>query len=352
MIYIVDIEAVETRYTAEWKKYLPWQIEKYTHAKVITISGGETPQATTPGAFLNFGGTNVYKSNQLQQIATLFCEGKIKDGDYFLYTDAWNPTVIQLKYMAELLGVKITIGGMWHAGSYDPQDFLGRLIGDAPWVRNAERSMFDCYDQNFYATDFHIKLWDKSFHNAWLEDNKVVRTGWPMEYFDAELEAYKGAVKKNQIVFPHRLAPEKQPEIFYDLKDALPQYDFVVCQERSLKKYEYHNLLAESKLVFSANLQETLGISGYEGLILDCMVMVPDRLSYTEMFIDTMKYPDVWTKDMQHYQDNKQKIMDRIVDIMENYSKYLTEIQRQKKKLQTEFFYGKNLYDAIAESII
>ena len=352
MIYIVDIEAVETRYTAEWKKYLPWQIEKHTHAEVITISGGETPQATTPGAFLNFGGTNVYKSKQLEQIATMFCEGKVKDGDYFLYTDAWNPTVIQLKYMAELLGVKIKIGGMWHAGSYDPQDFLGRLIGDAPWVRNAERSMFDCYDHNFYATDFHIKLWDKSFKNAWLKDNKVVRTGWPMEYFDAELEAYKGAVKKNQIVFPHRLAPEKQPEIFYDLKEALPQYDFVVCQERSLKKYEYHNLLAESKLVFSANLQETLGISGYEGLILDCMVMVPDRLSYTEMFIDTMKYPDVWTRDMQHYQDNKQKIMDRIVDIMENYSKYLTEIQRQKKKLQTEFFHGKNLYEAIDESII
>ena len=352
MIYIVDIEAVETRYTAEWKKYLPWQIQKHTHAEVVTISGGETPQATTPGAFLNFGGTNVYKSKQLEQIATMFCEGKIKDGDYFLYTDAWNPTVIQLKYMAELLGVKISIGGMWHAGSYDPQDFLGRLIGNAPWVRNAERSMFDCYDHNFYATDFHIKLWDKSFKNAWLQDNKVVKTGWPMEYFDKELESYKGMTKKNQIVFPHRLAPEKQPEIFYDLKEALPQYDFVVCLEKSLKKYEYHNLLAESKLVFSANLQETLGISGYEGLILDCMVMVPDRLSYTEMFIDSMKYPDVWTRDMQHYQDNKQKIMDRIVDIMENYSKYLTEIARQKKKLHTEFFHGKNLYQAIQESII
>jgi hypothetical protein len=80
MIYIVDIEAVETRYTSEWKKYLPWQIQKHTQSKVTTISGGDTPQATTPGAFLNFGGTNVYKSNQLEQIATLFCEGKINDG--------------------------------------------------------------------------------------------------------------------------------------------------------------------------------------------------------------------------------------------------------------------------------
>jgi len=80
--------------------------------------------------------------------------------------------------------------------------------------------------------------------------------------------------------------------------------------------------------------------------------MVPDRLSYKEMFIDTMKYPDEWTQNMQSYQQNKQKIMDRIVDVMENYSKYLAEIEKQKKKLQTEFFHGKNLYEAIDESII
>jgi len=349
-IYIVDIEAVETRYTAEWKKYLPWQLQKFTQSQVTTISGGDTPQATTPGAFLNFGGTNVYKSNQLEQIATLFCEGKINDGDYFLYTDAWNPTVIQLRYMAELLGVNISIGGMWHAGSYDPADFLGRLIGEKPWVRHAEHSMFECYDHNFYATDFHIKLWNKTFNN--VQSGKVVRTGWPMEYFDQELEAYKGGKKSNTILFPHRIAPEKQPEIFYDLKEALPQYNFIVCQEKQLQKYEYHNLLAESKLVFSANLQETLGISGYEALILDTMVLVPDRLSYKEMFLDTFRYPSEWTQDMQHYQLNKQKIMDKIVDMMENYSKYVTEIQRQKKQLQTQFFHGKNLYETIDESII
>ena len=76
----------------------------------------------TTGAFLNFSGTNYWKSEQPQKIASLmFAEGKVNDGDYFLYTDAWNPTVIQLKYMAELLGVNIKIGGMWHAGSYDPR---------------------------------------------------------------------------------------------------------------------------------------------------------------------------------------------------------------------------------------
>ena len=159
-IYVVDIEAVDTRYTKQWKEHLPKQLRRSTNNEVIVISGGETPQATTPGAFLNFGGTNVYKSNQLAQIGEIFCAGKIQDGDYFLYTDAWNPTVIQLRYMAELLGVNIRIGGMWHAGSYDPHDFLGRLIGNKPWVRLAEESMFNTYDHNFFATEFHINLFN------------------------------------------------------------------------------------------------------------------------------------------------------------------------------------------------
>ena len=107
MIYIVDIEAVETRYTKQWKEYLPKQLRRATNQEVTVISGGDTPQATTPGAFLNFGGTNVYKSAQMEKIGKMFCDGKIKNGDYFLYTDAWNPTVLQLKYMAELLKVKI-----------------------------------------------------------------------------------------------------------------------------------------------------------------------------------------------------------------------------------------------------
>ncbi len=95
-VYIVDIEAVDTRYTKQWKEHLPDQLQRAlvndaaVLSEVEVISGGDVPQSTTPGAFLNFGGTNVYKSNQLMQIATLFCSGRIRSGDYFLYTDAWE----------------------------------------------------------------------------------------------------------------------------------------------------------------------------------------------------------------------------------------------------------------------
>ena len=345
-IFIVDIEAVDTRYTKQWKEYLPKQLQHAIDENVVVISGGETPQATTPGAFLNFGGTNVYKSKQLETIGEMFCKGQVADGDYFLYTDAWNPTVIQLKYMAELLGVDITIGGLWHAGSYDPQDFLGRLIGDKPWVRHAEQSMYECYDDNFFASEFHIDLFAESLN---IDDDKTHRVGWPMEYLKDSLVQYKGMQKRNLILFPHRVAPEKQVDIFRDLAERLPQYEFVVCQDQELTKNEYHNLLGESKIVFSANLQETLGISWYEGALVDAIPMMPDRLSYSEMASPEFLYPSEWTENYDAYLHNRDKVVAQIVNYMENYNDLQVSLEKQRTKLNKEFFSGAALYDTIKQ---
>lgn len=352
-VYIVDIEAVDTRYTKQWKEHLPRQLRHATNENVEVISGGETPQATTPGAFLNFGGTNVYKSKQLEIIGEKFCKGEIKNGDYFLYTDAWNPTVIQLKYMAELLGVKIKIGGLWHAGSYDPQDFLGRLIGDASWVRNAEASMFHVYDDNFYATDFHVNLFAEGLFDEEDSDElrdyypSIKRVGWPMEYLKDALTPYRGMEKRNLILFPHRVAPEKQVDIFRDLADQLPEYEFVICQDRQLTKNEYHNLLGEAKLVFSANLQETLGISWYEGALVDAIPMVPDRLSYSEMALSEFKYPSAWTEDFAAYRANRDKVVTQVREYIERYDDFKVALEKQRVKLNREFFSGAALYEAV-----
>ena len=246
--------------------------------------------------------------------------------------------------MAELLGVDIRIGGLWHAGSYDPHDFLGRLIGDKPWVRHAEQSMYECFDDNFYASEFHIDLFAESLD---IDDDKTHRVGWPMEYLKNSLDSYKGMEKRDLILFPHRIAPEKQVDIFRDLAEQLPEYEFVVCQERELTKNEYHNLLGEAKMVFSANLQETLGISWYEGALVDAIPMVPDRLSYTEMAVPEFKYPSVWTEDFASYRTHRGELVAKIRDYMENYDDYLVSLDKQRTKLNKEFFSGAALYDAI-----
>ena len=80
-IFLVDLEAVETRYTGEWKTHLPSLLRRHGHDVQIISGPGDIPKATTPGAFLNFGGTNIYKSSQVEKIGRLFCDGRIHGGD-------------------------------------------------------------------------------------------------------------------------------------------------------------------------------------------------------------------------------------------------------------------------------
>ena len=351
------MESVETRYTGQWKSHVPNLLKKAGHNVQIISGPTDIPSATTPGAFLNFGGTNIYKSSQVEQMGRLFCNGSVHPGDHFLFTDAWHPGIINLKYMSELLGIPVVTHGLWHAGSYDPQDFLGRLVGDKPWVRHAEKSFFHAFDHNYFATDFHITMFyanllnDYPTENPWFsehldeilkgEDPRFVRTGWPMEYMDNTLTMYKNMPKRDLILFPHRIAPEKQVEIFRDLATHLPQYEFIVCQDQQLTKNEYHNLLGESKIIFSANLQETLGISCYEGAIVDAIPMVPDRLSYSEMYYDTFKYPSVWTENYEEYESSRQALCYKIIQYMNNYEQFKYQVRKQTRDL-TENFFGSN----------
>jgi hypothetical protein len=149
--------------------------------------------------------------------------------------------------------------------------------------------------------------------------------------------------KRDLIVFPHRIAPEKQVEIFRDLKEQLPQYEFVVCQDQELTKNEYHNLLGEAKIVFSCSLQETLGIGCYEGALVDAIPLVPNRLSYSEMYDSQFKYPSNWTLDWDSYQNHRIVLRNHVVNIISNYEWLLPALKTQTQNLTNNFFSANEL---------
>ena len=352
MIYLVDLEYVETRYTAQWKTEFPQQIADETGQDITVIEGPEEIAAcTTPGAFLNFAGTNIYKAEQVKLLAEYFNNNQIKNGDHFVFADTWHPGIINLKYMLDLFQIDATIHALWHAGSYDPQDFLGRKIGNKPWVRHTELAFFDAIDKNYFASNFHIEMFASTFFNPSDEEyinSKIVRTGWPMEYLGNYIQA--GRIEKDNIIlFPHRDAPEKQLSIFKDLEKELPQYKWINCNEYNLTKVEYNQLLEQSKMVFSANLQETLGISCYEILMAGGMPLVPNRLSYVEMYEDIFKYPTQFTKDWKGYQDNKSILLGKIETMMENFNSPEIQgaIKSNRDTLKTQYFSATNIYQEL-----
>lgn len=364
-IWIFSLEKLETRYTTQWHKHIPNLLRHKLGSKfnVVQIDGVQKNSQLTPGAFLNFSDTNYWKSSQLCNFLDHHNRGKTSNNDHFIFTDFWNPTVIQLKYMNDLLGFNWTLHGMVHAGSYDFEDFLGRLVGNKPWVRHAEKSFYHAFDHNYFATEFHVKLFIDELlengvksENPWYDEDfasrydsgKIVRTGWPMEYMDNLLTPYKHMPKRDLILFPHRIAPEKQVEIFRDLKEHLPQYEFVVCQDQQLTKNEYHNLLGEAKMVFSANLQETLGISTCaEGPLVGALPLAPDRLSYSEMFKhhQDFLYPSAWTQDWNHYITHKTKLIELITHRMETYNQYVPDIKHYIDIDYKEYFHAAKLLE-------
>ena len=58
-------------------------------------------------------------------------------------------------------------------------------------------------------------------------------------------------------------------------------------------KKQYYKLLAKAKIVFSANQQETFGIGAVEGLFFGTIPLVPNRLSYVELYDPLFRYKNL-----------------------------------------------------------
>jgi len=364
-IYIVSLESLPNRYTCEWLEGIPTALRAHAEqhnveVNVVNIVGDDKEQLTTPGAFINFAGTNKWKSEQSIQIAKLVANGDIKNGDKFLFTDAWNPVILQTKYMLDLLGIKAEMYGIWHAGQYDPQDFLGRLIEDKRWARSTEEAIFWALDKNIFATHFHRELFERGVLGdvSWVKnqdiESKFLISGQPhdelLKHFETLQAFCQPEDKKDMILFPHRIAPEKQHDIFLDLKASMPEYEFVTCQEQSLTKEQYHEMLCQSKLTFSANLQETFGISScLEAPMLNNISMVPNRLSYTEIFegFNDNLYPSEWTDSFDSYLKHKHELIKKIRFLMTHYNQLKSYIKQFNKTRLHEYAKANVMYNKL-----
>lgn len=284
MLYNIPIEKLEERYSADWFNYFLSEFNRL-HVKYITIYPQPLTSRIQQGSFLDVAGTNYFKAMQLAEICKLLFEGKIKKGDIFFFFDLWFPGIEMLAYIRDGLDIDFKICGILHAGTYDPFDFLFQK-GMFRWGANLENCWFEIFDAIFVGTQFHKEL-IISTRNAYPQ--RIHVTGLPIyPYF------VKKTDRENIVVFPHRLDPEKNPKTFDKISKQLaksyPNWKFIKSKDVCKTKQDYYDLLNKSKIAVSCADQETFGIAMIEATLCGCFPVVPNKLSYEELYNGLFKY--------------------------------------------------------------
>ena len=349
-IWIVPIEPIDQRYTKQWYDNIPKLLKPYLKKgeKIVTLDGHVEETGTTSGAFLDFGKTNEYKATQVVEISQLFSAGKIKAGDKFLVTDAWNFAITPIKYMSDLLDIPVEIHGIWHAGAYDPSDILG-LKMQKPWPHHVERSWYYASDYNYFGTHFHKNMFLENLKIPLYDHDKAHQSGQPHDYLKEEiLSIPKPKYRDNILVWPHRYNEDKQPDIIEDIKKRIPEVEVIITQKHNFSKREYYELLCRSKMIFSCALHENLGISMMEAVLAGCIPLMPKRASYQEMYDKEFLYPSRWTESYSAYRFNKDEVANKIRTMMADYKNYEESIQAQQERLN-KYLTADIMFSKIAE---
>ena len=283
-IWFLPIEPLEERYSSQWLKWFQSEFKRLGISYEIICADSLTNKIRQ-GSFLDVINTNYYKAGQLQVLCKLFDKGGIKEGDIIFALEGWFPGLEMLAYIRDALDLKFKIYSVYHAGSYDKYDFLTQK-GMAKWGKDLENSWFQIYDGIFVATNFHKEM---ILENRNISPEKIFVTGLPIYP-----EFVKSVPKENIVVFPHRLDPEKQPQIFDNIKEILQKdfsnWQFIKTKEVCKTKQEYYDLLNRSKISVSTALQETYGICMAESVLCGCVPVVPNRLSYSELYSGMFRY--------------------------------------------------------------
>lgn len=333
MIWYIPLEYIDRRYTKAMDEVIREELDR--QGKPYTVIGNPDQEQVIPNKkdFLNSTGTNITRFGQLAEVAKLFAEGEIQDGDTFFFSDLWASGVEAIPYMAYFNDKKVRITGILHAGSFTPSDFVANM---KYWAKDYEKAIIKMSDKVFLGSNQPlIDLIDQGY----IEDyGNMVVTGIPIsteKMYELVPPPKKWEDKEDIVVFAGRLVDEKQPFLFDRLASQFPEYKFVKTLDLDLDKRGYYNLLRNAKLFVSFAKQENYGIAAVEAAAYGMNLLVPDALSYKDFYPAKFRYnPDLSVRDRElavmlprlMQEDNMEEVMAIADSHNDNVKKIIDEL--------------------------
>lgn len=314
-LYYMGLEPYEGRYTLQLQQ---WNEAAFKRRGInYEIIHGETlddSKSIVTGQVLDAHGRSYYSLTQMANLVKKMKSGEITWEDTIFFEDMFTPGMESLPYIMDQLPWEYQprVFVRCLAQTIDPDDFL-HVWGMEKWMAHYEK-MTDHFVTGILASNeemvAHMKIagWEAPIYNISglaFDKNEVRSRVKNIKPFGD---------RKLRVVFAARFDQEKQPHFFMDLIERYqminPKVEFAVLSggplrsndegtlERAraleekgilkiyenLKKNEYYELLADSRILFNCALQDWVSNTASEADALGTNCLYPAYRSFPETF--------------------------------------------------------------------
>ena len=311
----MGLEPYEGRYTLQ---LTDWTERAYKKRGVdYVIVPGTTiddSKAIVTGQVLDAHGRSYFGMSQMMNLVQMMKSGEITSRDAIFFEDMFQPGIESLPYILmqtpEEFRPKIYLRCL--AQAIDPDDFV-HVWGMSKWMSLYEEMCNEIPNVTILASNeemvAHMRIanWKAPIYN-------ISGLSFGKEEVQSRVEQKKFIERKQRVVFGARWDQEKQPQFFMDLaqayKEKHPETEFAICSggplrsnnqyyvdearhlakegvitiNENLKKNDYYNILADSRVLFNCALQDWTSNTVSEADSLGCNVLFPAYRSFPEVF--------------------------------------------------------------------
>ena len=314
-IFYMGLESYQARYTfqlTDWtKRAYEKRGVKYEIVPGDTIDDSE---AIVTGQVLDAHGRSYFSMSQMMNLVKMLKAGEITSKDAIFFEDMFQPGMESLPYILQQTPEKYrpTIYLRCLAQAIDPDDFV-HVWGMSKWMSLYEQMCNEIPNVVILASNeemvAHMRIanWKAPIYN-------ISGLSFGKEEVQSRVEQKPFMERKNRVVFGARWDQEKQPQFFMDMitkfKEKHPETEFAICQggplrsnndyyvkeakylqkqglltiHENLKKNDYYNILADSRVLFNCALQDWTSNTVSEADALGCNVLFPAYRSFPEVF--------------------------------------------------------------------
>jgi len=313
----MGLEPYEGRYTLQLTEWTERAFkERGIDYVIVPGTTIDDSKAIATGQVLDAHGRSYFGMSQIMNLVQMMKAGEVTSNDIVFFEDMFQPGMESLPYIMNQSPAeyrpKVWIRCL--AQSIDPDDFI-HVWGMSKWMSLYE-AMCNEFVTGVLATNeemvAHMKVanWTAPIYN-------ISGLSFGKEEVQSRVKDVKPFEERTmRVIFGARWDQEKQPGFFMDMIEhwyankRLPPVEFCICvggplrsnnkvyvdrarlMEKegtltiyeNLKKNQYYNILADSRVLFNCALQDWTSNTVSEADTLGCNVLFPAYRTFPETF--------------------------------------------------------------------